>query len=1383
MASRLFLSYNSRDHEAVERVRAALEIHGVRTFLDRLDLVPGQPWVMGLEEGLSRATAVAIFLGPHGLGNWQRREMWLALDRQAQAEGKGEVFFVMPVVLPDARELGASFLTLNTWIDLRQRLDDEQAISRLARAVLGEVPRAGAIGGEESAPQICPYRSLSAFREEDAALFFGREEETHELLAMVRSLPLVAVIGASGSGKSSLVKAGLLPWLRRERPPADCWEIAAFAPGGEAYHRLAAALMPLLEPDAAEVDLLAEAERLGMLLASGGIRLGSVVERVLEKSNGAARLLLVVDQFEEIFTHSSAEDRQQFTELLRAGTTQSRLTVLLTVRGDFFGAVLSLPREFAKAVNRGQLNLLSLSDEGLEAAIRQPAEKTKMSFAPGLAERVQDDVAGEPGKLPLLEFALTELWHRSLPGATLTHQAYEEVGKVSGAITQRAARFFQSLEGKDRTLLRGLMTRLVRVAESPEAGPDTRQRLRLAELSTEARYLIGRLANERLVVTGLDTATREEVAELAHESLIREWKELRNWLEEGRAVLFFRQRLREEVAERRKHPTDESYLLQGSRLAEAEGWLARHRDDFSEEERELLAASQDLRERRERQTRTRRRVVVCLLLLGIGLGAFLLSEHWELERRKRLATSQFLSSLSQEILAQKPQLATLLAREAMIRSRDAGGAVLAQAEAALRAGLYDCGGDPIDQPDPEVLGAVLGSRGRWLATETLDHRVRLTVLTPEAEVEERLPPLDTDGRLSVQFSPQGAYLVAAGEKRSTTVWRLGLKGAKRILETEVASPQVVFSGDERYLAIVTNSVQIDLWGLGTAGEGTPTRLTVDSQSSSAVTRLAFSRDGRWLAAAYVDQSATVWEVAQDHAAGRRVESGNSVRDLDFTGDSTALILAQGTTLGVVRLASERPIRPEVNVQYRYPRRHREFSGVNALGETRAIVKSEFGSRGVFELNREGAGLLESVNFYGSILEPLLGVSPSGRFVALNNKNGGLEIRLVGFMSFFEGQYPRTLGFDEGHRGITFGEGDRWALAWGNSGQLRRFSLEPGWEHSEPTVLNWSSRGPSFDLRGGPVWIPASPPTSGGDVVANLLTFSERDFPTIQKLYCEALSGSAGDLAFATGGKWFVALDSGGEGCKWRLDEQRFRGQSFRAQLPPGPLGKSLGLSENGRWLFVLAKSGTVYRLDLQEPGADAQETLTGLKPDDIAGATVSADGTWLAVSLGGVGIVLAGVGSEKPTGDSLVLEPGLKDGARALLFSPDSQSLLAGARMGPAYLWAVGKPDPAERPLMLDLEGLTSALFVGGGDELITGAGNGVVSIFRFSAHEKLQLQERELFAGGEIMSLAASEESETILVATLGAGTVLWRRQTSVEGDTRVRLPGTIPASASSPW
>jgi len=454
---------------------------------------------------------------------------------------------------------------------------------------------------------ICPYRGLQIFREEDAAFFVGRKAFAEQLRDFTLGKNLVAVVGPSGSGKSSVVQAGLLPLLRREQPPANTWDAVSFTPGRDPFHRLASALIPLLEPDMSETARLAEAEKLGGNLAANRTRVEAVINRVIEKSNGTGRLLLIADQFEELFTLTSEADRLPFAQALLHARGNAPVTLLITLRADFYSQIITLDRELSDAIPPVQVNIGALTPDELRESITAPARLVGLEFESGLVDRILTDVGSEPGRLPLVEFALTEIWQRR-EGRRLSNQAYDEIEGVSGALARRAEAEFTHLSPEEQTGTQRLFSRLVRVARPEEAGEDTRQRAELSEADTLEKRVANRLADARLLVTGSEAGTGTISVEVAHEVLIRNWERLQGWLNEDREFLLWRQRLSGLLTGWKQAQESDEALLRGPLFIEAQKWFDQRSHDLSNQERKFISASREERERlaqeeRERQQR------------------------------------------------------------------------------------------------------------------------------------------------------------------------------------------------------------------------------------------------------------------------------------------------------------------------------------------------------------------------------------------------------------------------------------------------------------------------------------------------------------------------------------------------------------------------------------------------------------------------------------------------------------------------------------------------------------------------------------------------------------------------------------------------------------
>ncbi len=584
----LFLSYHRPDTQAVSEIRRYLQQRGLSTFFDSQDIGVGIPWPQALEQALTRARAVAVFLGPHGIGNWQKRELWFALDRQVMEEASGKTFPVIPVLLPGA-ELIQAFIFLNCWVDLRRNLTDAESLARLFEAVRGGVQTSARTG---DAP--CPFRGLNSFREEDAGLFFGREAAVEQLLKAVLRHRMVLLVGPSGSGKSSVIQAGLVPGLRRQRPPSPTWDTVTFTPGDQPFHRFAAAVMPLLDPKLNIVERMSQTRSLGDELSRGGITVEDVLEQILKSSQGTNRLLVVIDQFEELFTLAAPDDRDSFIDKFLRAFDIADACWLTSLRADFYGHAITSSRALSDRMNNTVVNLGPMSGDELRLVVEAPAKRAGLQFESGLVDVILSDVRREPGGLPVLEFALTELWARR-QDCRLTHAAYEAIGRVARAIANRAEGEYDRLNARQKEIARNVFTNLVRVASPGEGGDDTRRRLFKWELTNNSEEaveeVIQRLVSSRLLVTAHDEASNDTTVEVAHEALIRNWDRLRSWLDEDREFHLWRQGLRYKLHEWLRLEKDSGGLLRGGMLDEAIRWLSGRRSRLSEIERQFIDLS------------------------------------------------------------------------------------------------------------------------------------------------------------------------------------------------------------------------------------------------------------------------------------------------------------------------------------------------------------------------------------------------------------------------------------------------------------------------------------------------------------------------------------------------------------------------------------------------------------------------------------------------------------------------------------------------------------------------------------------------------------------------------------------------------------------------
>jgi len=477
--------------------------------------------------------------------------------------------------------------------------DRHQSVYAFLAAVTGVLGGASPSAAETFTVTENPYKGLRAFDETDAGDFFGRGPLVSELVAAVREHRLVAVVGPSGIGKSSVVKAGLIPALRGGAlPGSETWVVTDMLPGSYPFDELSASLLrvAVARPDELVEDLARD--ELGMR---------RVIRRVLPPDS---ELLLVVDQFEELFTHTSEEEtRRRFL----AGLTQlvadsgSRARVVLTLRADFLDQPLSYP-EFGALLKAGMRAVTVPSEDDLATAIERPAAGAGVHFEPGLVSRIVADVQNQPGALPLLQYALTELF-AARTSDLLTLEGYGATGGVVGALGHRAEELYESLDRSGQIAARQIFLRLVTVDARAQ---DTRRRVQRRELlrleldPAPLDEILGRYGEHRLLTFDREPLTRSPTVEVAHEALLDRWARLRSWVDERREDMLLRRRLLEAVAEWEESGRDPDYLPREARLVQIESRVGTSDLALTTTERDFLAEGRRQDDDRRRRTARRR---------------------------------------------------------------------------------------------------------------------------------------------------------------------------------------------------------------------------------------------------------------------------------------------------------------------------------------------------------------------------------------------------------------------------------------------------------------------------------------------------------------------------------------------------------------------------------------------------------------------------------------------------------------------------------------------------------------------------------------------------------------------------------------------------------
>ena len=891
----VFISYSRDDEQAVVRVAERLRRDGLQPWVDRWFLTPGDAWQAEIAAGLRASGAYALFVGPTGLGDWAREELAVAQERAVKDRGF-RLFMVLLPGAPQPHDPSLAFLSTRTWVDLRQGIESTDGLRQLVSAIRGV---ALALPDAPGRDDVCPYRGLEAFQESDAELFFGREDDTARVLELLKEGRFLAVVAASGSGKSSLVRAGVVSALRRgELPGSEGWAYAIMTPGPRPLAALSAQIARLGDRDSMHrtLDLLRADERtleLAVVLATS-------------EPGAPERCVLVVDQFEEVFTLCADEDeRRAFLDnLLYAATIPGgRTVVLLAIRADFYERCAAYPQ--LRALVAQQYLLGPLTGDGLRRAIEEPARRVGLDLEAGLVETILADVAHQPGALPLLEHVLLEVWERRLAGM-LTLEAYVASGGVEGALAQRANTIYAGLTDDQQAIARRVLLRLTQPGDGTE---DTRRRAPIDELvvrpgeEADVERVITALTNNRLLSAGRDEATGVAVVDVTHEALIRGWPELRAWVNEDRDSLRLHRRLTETAREWQESEHDPGLLYSGARLVL---WHDRPEDQLNDLERRFLATSRE-RAARERAASSRRRrigtaaLVVALTVISTVAALAIRSRHAAVDARQ-LAESRALAASADASLAIDPEHGLELALQALARRRTPEAErVLRQAglESRVRA-IFDAHAGPVNT-------AATSPDGRVVASGGADGGVRLW--NPRGGGARLLGHVH-GAVLALAFSADGRLVAAGSDEGAVSIWPRDGRGRVVALDRgEETVNGLAFSPDARLLATAG-----DDGSGGTVKVGPPVGAStarVVARVPDGVNGVAFSPDGRRVAAAGADGA--VWMADAGGGAQERLgRPGAPVRSVAFSGDGRRV--AAGDSGGIARVydVAARRALPDLN---------------------------------------------------------------------------------------------------------------------------------------------------------------------------------------------------------------------------------------------------------------------------------------------------------------------------------------------------------------------------------------------------------------------------------------------------------------------------------------
>lgn len=724
----------------------------------------------------------------------------------------------------------------------------------------------------------CPYRGLMAYQPEHHPWFFGRDHLIELVTRRIERYPVVGVFGASGSGKSSLLRAGVVGGL-----PA-VWRPVVITPTA---HPMAALTNALASITGKKADLGEDPAAFDV-----GVR------NALAAGPDDVRVLLVVDQLEELFTLCANEsERSQFLAVLldSAQGPHRRTRVVLGIRADFLAQVTQHPGLVTALADEATVLVGPPSTADLRDIVLRPAAMSGLSVTADLLATILADVDAEPGALPLLSHALVETWQRS--GAELTLAAYRAGGGVHGAIAQTAERAYDELGEPEQQAMRRILVRLTAFGDGTE---DTRRPIRRAELDGIAEPavidgVLARLVADRLIVLDEDTA------EIAHEALIRAWPRLQRWLSDGRSTLLVHRRLTAAAHTWTELDQDDGALYRGSQLITASAWAQDHPGELNAAEESFLRASRDRDEAEQVTVKRRNRLLTklvaimgVLLVLAAGGGGVAWWQSREAQLRQRVDRAHQLALSARGLVDTAPDLAGQLAISAfrLHEDDDTRGALLSTASAPRRRVDLNTDGPP-------VLDVSVSHKGDVIATADRDGNVTLW----EPKTRERTLLLSdhnglTDGGYArqVEFSADDRFIASnatmptlAGSPGDVVIWDLSTRKPVFSQRFAVLTTGLAFHPEGTSFAVGVAGGDVEVWDVGAK-----TRRVLKGHAHE-VNSLAFSPDGALLVTANDKEHPLVWDAGSGAKVGEIPSLGVGTVGFDGPAKITTATLRNGVS--------------------------------------------------------------------------------------------------------------------------------------------------------------------------------------------------------------------------------------------------------------------------------------------------------------------------------------------------------------------------------------------------------------------------------------------------------------------------------------------------------
>ncbi|MGA7936547.1 MAG: CHAT domain-containing protein [Kovacikia sp.] len=1075
----------------------------------------------------------------------------------------------------------------------------------------------------------CPYRGLFAFQEADAALFFGREQVTNDLITAVKRQALVAVAGASGSGKSSVVFAGLVPRLRSSLSSTH-WQILSFRPGSKPLDALAEAFIEfgvtsqgtlLKQPSVKATDDRSfhfSVLELAVDLQTDPQVLCHLIDRQ-HRANPGTRLLLIVDQFEELYTLCPEVDRQPFLDsLLDAVQSAPGFTLVLTLRADFYGYALS-DRRLSDALQGVVYNLGPMNWEELQQAIVQPAAQMQVRLEPGLTDKLIQATWGQAGRLPLLEFALTELWSQQQAG-WLTHQAYAAIGGVEEALANHAERVYAQLHPIDQQRIQRIFVQLV----EPGVGTDASRRLATRDEVGETNWdLVSHLASARLVVTNRHETTGEETVEIVHEALIRSWGRLEHWLEMDEEFRRWQEELRRARRQWEKSNQEDEALLRGKRLSDAKDWYDTRQDELSSGEKQFIQRSLAVQEKEGKHRRRRRQTVISSLIAGLLAALMLAGFAWWGWQNAAISEVKAIVASSDTLFTSQKEFDALI--EAIRSQRKLQQLVWADAntqdqalrvlqQAVFRSAEYN---RLLPKQSDLVWSVAFSPDGNLIASASQDKTIHLWGADGQ---ELNVFRGHVDRVWGVAFSSDSQLIVSGSEDRTIKLWNRNGREIHTLRGHADAVWAVAISPNSQLIASGSNDRTIKLW------DRNGKELRTLRGHTGAVWAVTFSPDGKMIASSSDDGTVKLWSREGKELNTLRGHQGR-VSGVAFSPDSQ-LIVSAGKD-GSIRLWSQ------AGKEIRVLPGHGDAVWSVAFSPDGQTIASGSWDKTIKLWDLDG-NLLTTLNGHTARVRGIT-FSPNGQTIASTSEDKTIRLWRIDntLLKILNGHQKAVIGvsFSQSGQLIASTSDDNTVKLWARAGRLQR------------TLLHTS----------GVLGVAFSPDQR---TLATAVSDGRINLWAVDGTLLQSFQGhpsSTWDVAFSPDGQ-LLASASGDHTIKlWTLDGKIIRTlnghQGEVREVVFSPNGQMIASASFDRTLKLWKLDGTLIR------------TFNG-HGDGVLGLAFSPDGQTIASASGDGSIKLW-----NQDGTLLSTLRGHVSAVWKVKFSPDGQTIASASEDKTVILW------------------------------------------------------------------------------------------------------------------